>query len=262
VEEAKEVSALSDRIHSTQVMISDWRRIHAKARGYHDHQSELIRKQIAIRQSQRKAMQDQLVDYKAAQEERYKNKMCMLLMRAFHLGGEDDAKVQVNKICHGLKPLALAASASRRQSSPASSIRAKLARVTRMEGAWEGSLSSHLGRIVHSLAAVERRLESRLGGSARGPAQELQARLRELEGLLDDVREECRRDKASWATERTELSRVESDLGDEVVAMHAQKQSVSAEAANKTQQLFCPVVTANYGVSEENIMRHVLSECQ
>mmetsp|Transcript_23916 Transcript_23916/g.71442 ORF Transcript_23916/g.71442 Transcript_23916/m.71442 type:complete len:303 (+) Transcript_23916:71-979(+) len=266
--EAKEVSALSDRIHTTKVMIAKWRTMHTKARDFHERQRRLIQKQIAIRKRQQDAMQEQLEDYQALQEEHYKNKMCMMLMQAFHLGGEDDAKVKVLKVCHGLRKLSLAAPTSGRRSSwpwP----RAALDRAARTEGAWDGQLSSRLGRIVHSLAATERRLKRRSaasvgasGGSLRGQAPDLEARLKELQGLLNDIRAEYSRDRAQWAAERAELSKAESSLGDEVLDLHMRKQAVSQAAAKKSEDLFCPVVKANYGVSDEKIMAHVVSECQ
>jgi len=267
--EAREVSTLSDRIHATKVMISHWRSIHTKARDYHERQRELIQQQIEIRERQKASMQSQLEGYQAEQDARYKNKMCMLLLRAFHLGNENDEKVQVLRICNGLQQLSLAASTSTRHSSPEPRrISVALARAARIEGAWEGHLSSQLGRIVHSLAAVERRLERRCAasgacrGALRGPVQALEARLEELKGLLADVRAEHLSDKARWAEERAELSRVESDLGDEVSNMHEQKQAAMRVAAQRSTELFCPVVTANYGIDEESITTHIETECQ
>uniref|UniRef100_A0A7S0FKM0 Uncharacterized protein n=1 Tax=Pyrodinium bahamense TaxID=73915 RepID=A0A7S0FKM0_9DINO len=268
VEEANEVTELSERIHKVTGMISHWRTVHQKERRFHEQQSELIQRQIDIRRRQRQALQEELDDYEAEQEQRFNNKMCMMLLNAFHLGGDQEEKVAVLRICHGLKELSLAAPRAARQSAHPHAHRGPAEpKAEEEEDAWEGKLTLELQRIVRSLVVLEQRVERHCAGSRgcasrlRGPAEDMRGQLQQLEAQLEAIRTEYHTEKARWGAERAALNKEESELGDEVLALHAEKQTVRQRAAEKSEAHFCPVVKANYGLTEDNIREFVESEC-
>lgn len=266
IAEAKEVSRLSDKIQRVELEISEWRRRYAQAKAFHEGQMDSLKEQIKIRKEQNSQNTDELDGYKEKKKKHYKYLMCSYVLDGFFFGDEDK-KLHILHLCMGRETLAH----FHAHGNSSHHHRKYNAIGNRHLVFWDSitteRLDDELSAIDNATSALHNELlvfATHCGHrcKARGPVEQMRARLRELETERDTIKAEYYRDKAKWKRERDELNAQEDALGNNVYESHHEKAALRKEAWAEVKSDFCPVINEHYGINEDEIVDYATVECQ
>lgn len=265
IDEANEVSRLSDEIQRVEMEISEWKRRHAQARQFHEGQMDSLKQQVEIRKEQQAQNSEELDGYKEEKRKHYKYLMCSYILDAYFFGDEDK-KLHTLHLCMGRKSLALHVHANiSHQSFTHHAIGNQ--KLIFWDSITTERLDQNLMMLDRRLSALDSEVQAfaaRCGHTckSRGPVETMRARLRELEAERDAIKAQYYADKARWKKEREELGAEEDDRGNDVVSAHHEKARLRKEAWQEVKSEFCPVIDENYGINEDKIVDYATVECQ
>jgi hypothetical protein len=194
--DAREISDLSDKIHTQEMRVQRLHNQHNDAARYYDAKIENMKTQIEIRKRMSDSHPDLESDeYKRDQESHYQSLMCSMMMEGWVLDGGREKKLKVLHICIGRTDLALLEDAGQHvNATNASSLESNLPHAAYV---WSGNMTEppmleanmtqaaqELGADIANLLVFEGHLEqdTSLSASQRqtGP-ESMHARLQQLE---------------------------------------------------------------------------------
>lgn len=271
IAEANEVSRLSDEIQRVELEISEWRRKYSQAKTFHEGQMDSLKQQIEIRKQQTSQNDEELDGYKEDKKKHYKYLMCSYVLDGFFFG-DDDKKLHILHLCMGRKSLALHRAHSMYGNS--SNHHYVFHAIGNRNLVFWDSITTE--RLDYALSAIDNRTsalskellafaarcQKKHHCKARGPVEQMEGRLAELEAERDAIKAKYYRDKAKWRQEREELGAQEDSLGNDVYSAHHEKAALRKEAWAEVKGDFCPVINENYGINEDEIVDYAMVECQ